>query len=165
MDVDYLVVRELPLYHDWPGWWSKMELFRPDLHEDILYLDLDTTIVDDIEPLIAKCRNLPIALNDFFHPPRLASGFMYLPANFREEIWKKWIEKPDWYMHHTRKGDQGFLEQSWGDIAWRWQSLCPGKVVSYKVDVRPTGKVPEEAAVVCFHGQPRPWAVPELRKP
>jgi hypothetical protein len=56
--------------------------------------------------------------------------------------------------------------------AARWQDVLPGQVVSYKIHVQldpkkgkhiGNGLVPAGTRVVCFHGQPRPWAVPELR--
>lgn len=37
----------VPLLHDWPRWWAKLELFRPGLFPDgdqVLYLDLDTVL-------------------------------------------------------------------------------------------------------------------------
>ena len=37
-----------------------------------------------------------------------------------------------------------------------WQDMHPGKIVSYKADVMPPG---ERAAVVCFHGVPKPHEV------
>nr|WP_145924153.1 hypothetical protein [Halomonas elongata] len=40
-----------PLAHGWPGWWSKLELFRPH-GGDLLYLDLDTVVRGDLQPLI-----------------------------------------------------------------------------------------------------------------
>jgi alpha-N-acetylglucosamine transferase len=43
----------IPLEHDWPGWWSKIELFRPGLFEDrVLYLDLDLVIIDSLDPIV-----------------------------------------------------------------------------------------------------------------
>jgi len=40
----------IPLRHNWPGWWSKIELFRSNLFEDrVLYLDLDLLILDDLK--------------------------------------------------------------------------------------------------------------------
>jgi alpha-N-acetylglucosamine transferase len=43
----------IPLIHDWPGWWSKIELFRPGLFEDwVLYLDLDVLIMQNIDDLV-----------------------------------------------------------------------------------------------------------------
>ena len=44
----------IPLQNDWPGWWSKIELFRPGLFDGdrVLYIDLDTIIVNDLTPFI-----------------------------------------------------------------------------------------------------------------
>jgi alpha-N-acetylglucosamine transferase len=40
----------IPLYHNWPGWWSKIELFRPKMFEDrVLYLDLDTLLLTNLD--------------------------------------------------------------------------------------------------------------------
>lgn len=150
---------DIQLTRGYPGWWSKMELFRPDIEGDILYFDLDTTIVGPLDGFDCGVVTL---LRDFYRPDGLGSGLMFLPESARREVWDKWIEKPEHYIANTRRGDQGFLETVWLDRASRWQDVLPGKVVSYKVDVRSTGKVPAGASVVCFHGKPRPWAVPEL---
>src|SRR5262245_61940013 len=37
----------IPLEHDWPGWWAKVELFK--LKAPVLFFDLDTAIVGDLE--------------------------------------------------------------------------------------------------------------------
>lgn len=40
--------------NSWPGWWSKIELFRPGLFPEgakVLYLDLDTLIVGGLAPM------------------------------------------------------------------------------------------------------------------
>jgi hypothetical protein len=43
----------IPLVHDWPGWWSKIELFRPNLFEDrVLYLDLDLVVLNRLDPIV-----------------------------------------------------------------------------------------------------------------
>jgi hypothetical protein len=44
-------VEVLPLEQDWPGWWSKMELFRLELGP-VLYLDLDTVIVGSLAQIM-----------------------------------------------------------------------------------------------------------------
>lgn len=42
---------KIKLLHNWPGWWSKMELFRPDLPEGkFLFIDLDSSAVGDLKP-------------------------------------------------------------------------------------------------------------------
>lgn len=50
---------KIELKHDWPGWWTKMELHRPDLPcGRTLYLDLDSHVVRDLGPLIDHYGNL-----------------------------------------------------------------------------------------------------------
>jgi hypothetical protein len=46
-------VETITLKHNWPGWWSKLELFRPGVFEEgdrVFYLDLDSVIVRDLMP-------------------------------------------------------------------------------------------------------------------
>ena len=44
---------KIELLYNWPGWWSKMELFRPDLPcGRTLYLDLDTYVVNNLQPIL-----------------------------------------------------------------------------------------------------------------
>lgn len=155
------------LKHGWPGWWSKMEMFSPDIRGDILYLDLDTSIVGPLDDIFAV-RKLTL-LRDFYRPDGLGSGMMFLPEECRDEIWRAWIANPTKYMReHKQGGDQAFLERFWLDKADRWQDIAPGQVLSYKVHVRKAvikgreygnGTMPESARVVCFHGRPRPWDI------
>lgn len=49
-------VRCVPLVHDWPGWWGKMEVFRTDYNPknmeiSTLYVDLDTIFCNYINPI------------------------------------------------------------------------------------------------------------------
>jgi len=47
-DVDVPCER-IPLEHNWPGWWSKIELFRPGvIKAPMLYLDLDTIVIGSL---------------------------------------------------------------------------------------------------------------------
>lgn len=144
---------KIPLLHDWPGWWAKMNMFSPAITGDLLYFDLDTMIVGDLTE-IARARPLT-TLTDFYHPDRIASGMMYLPWFCRAEIWRAWIADPEAHMRKFRGGDGDFLRSIWGQSPERWQDSVPGQVVSYKAHVRGNG-VPAKARVVCFHGHPRP---------
>lgn len=171
-DCDVLCDR-IPLRHDWPGWWAKMELFAPWVDDDLLYFDLDTVITGDLAD-IAAVRRLTL-LRDFYHADRLGSGVMFLPAAERASIWAAWIADPSRHMRECRLpekwGDQGFLQQFWLERAARWQDVLPGQIVSYKVHVRQrqhpresgNGTVPDGARVVAYHGKPRPWHT-ELRR-
>lgn len=46
-------VRVIPLTYAWPGWWSKMEIHRPDLPPGrTLYMDLDSHLVRSLKPIL-----------------------------------------------------------------------------------------------------------------
>jgi hypothetical protein len=161
------VTGHMALDHDWPTWWSKLELFRPDLRGDILYLDLDTVICGGLSE-IAGVGRLTV-LRDFYHyfahgrANGIGSGLMYLPEADRAAIWERWIADPShWMAQCGQFGDQRFLELiGLRESAARWQDLVPGQVVSYKAHCR--DQRPPDARLVCYHGKPRPhetgWAV------
>lgn len=153
-------VETIPLLHNWPNWWSKLELFRPDLPGDFLFMDLDTVVVgplDDIE----RVQDLTL-LRDFYRDGKklkegLGSGLMYLPAAARSVVWDGWMANPTFNMRLYCRGDQHLLEHFYLNKAKRWQDLVPGQVCSWKVHCQ--HGVPPEARVIAFHGQPRPWHV------
>jgi len=147
-------VETRPLQYGWKGWWAKMEAYGPSITGDILMLDLDT-IVRRLPALPAVSTVLP----DFYRPADQAlmgSGFLFVTEADRARIWEKWILAPEGHMAscttRTCWGDQGFLAPFLA-AGPRWGS----NVVSYKVHCRMTG-VPASADIICFHGQPRPWA-------
>jgi hypothetical protein len=165
-DIEVAGVRTLPLMYDWPGWWSKMELFRPGIFGDILFMDLDTSIVGSLADIVSV--NQLAIIRDVYRPQGLQSSIMYLPEGARERIWAEWIDRPQHWMHVYRNGgDQAFLEHFWLEHAGRWQDLLPGQIVSWKSHVRQAlhddesgnGSIPDGARVVIFHGKPRPWEI------
>ena len=149
-------VRCIPLKHDWPGWWAKMELFGPGLDTDILYFDLDTTIVGDITPLFKVGQTT--LLSDFYYPDVLQSALMYIKQSDKARVYEEFMKDPSGIMGKYTKpplhGDQGFLNAVLTNPQ-RWQKVLPDHIVSYKVHCKKG--VPKGASVVCFHGKPRPW--------
>jgi len=153
-----------PLVHGWPGWWAKLELFRPGVFEAgarVLYLDLDTTITGDLIDLLAQPAPF-LALEDFYRRPPLvpfrgiASGLMAWTAGDRADIFEAFAANPDWEMRTAgHGGDQRVIERVMAGRATFWDDVVPGQVVSYKVHCR--AGVPAGARVVCFHGRPKPW--------
>jgi hypothetical protein len=154
----------IPLENFYNGWWSKIELFRPDLVEAdrIVYFDLDTIIVDNIDALLLQdpefiglrlFRHAPEKENNYFGSGILGwkndGSFDFLFRQFRYELHSKRF-----------RGDQDYF--SWQlcqkGIRFRyWQDLVDG-ICSYKRHVRLQG-MQEGVKVVCFHGTPRPWEV------
>lgn len=152
-DVPVDGVETIPLIHNWPKWFSKFELFRPDIDGDLLYFDLDTVIVGDLESLDVGKTTM---LSDFYRPHLPASGLMYIKQEDKQRVWDYWIKNPVGHMQRARTtqcwGDQGILRGVLGRGVNRWDE---GLAVSYKVHCK--RGVPKGASVVCFHGNPRPW--------
>jgi hypothetical protein len=157
-DVDVPCER-IPLIHDWPGWWAKIELFRPGLfHGPVLYLDLDSLVVGDVTPLFRKRFT---ALADFYRPSSgIGSGVMAWEGDM-SHLYHTFRETPDiWQNHCTSRecwGDQGFIALH--QQADKFQQLLPDLVQSVKLRA-PRAK----ARVLCFHGRPKPrdvnWRAP-----
>jgi len=142
----------IPLTNDYLGWWSKLELFKPEMEQyrPFLYIDLDTAIVGNIDSVfpVDKIDSF-IALEDFYRKGMLASGMMWIPAK-NEKV------KTIWDKRSTKfRGDQDYI----GSVVkadYFWQNITD-KVSSFK----PKGlgwltELPKQISIVCFHGKPRP---------
>jgi len=147
---------DIPLEHDWPKWWSKMELFRPGLFSGpVLYVDLDTLPVGDLSQ-IAGYRGPLAMLSDFYKPSRAQSGVMaFTPGPVTEGLWEMWIANTAMQIHRYR-GDGEWLHAHCGPD--RLQELFPGQIVSLKTHCKPPKAKgpPKGARLVCLHGRPRP---------
>jgi len=156
-DIDIPDVPTKKLQYNWPGWWSKMELFGPLFDTDLLHIDLDTVITGDIDQFMKVGKTT--LLDDFYYPGTLASGLMYIHQDDKEKVWKSFLTFPEKiiseYTQPPLIGDQGFLNSV--IKAQIWQEVLPNSVVSYKKHCQEG--IPESAKIVCFHGKPRPWDI------
>jgi len=148
-------VRTEPLIHDWPGWWSKIELFRFD---DVFYLDLDTVILNDIRYMLE--------LNDGFYALRnlsghklkgkvvMGSGIMSWSGSYRYVYDNFDVHRTRQYeRHQNRWGDQGYIYEQ---VDYKpIQDAFPNKIHSYKFDSIDQDDPPGD--IVVFHGKPKPW--------
>lgn len=147
----------LPLPPDLKGWWGKLYLFKRGLFEDgtrMVFFDLDTLILNSLEKIIQYQGDMAI-LRDFYQPNRGAPGVILWKAGCHTCIWDEWEA-------------EGRPENQLGDLGWiegldqgrftkkldRLQDLFPESFVSFKAHCHPYP--PKGAAVVCFHGLPRP---------
>jgi hypothetical protein len=179
---DYGLLQEetaLPLRYNFPGWWSKMEMFRPDLMPDkpFLYIDLDTSVLALPNEFFRSGRS--IFPGSFTNPSDsgIQSSLMWLHPETRARIWDTWAEKPREWMERYGVagrtggdwGDQGFIrhEVDLGPI-FLWHDYLPGAVMSYKFNILTNKDVygnpvdRSKVMVICFHGKPRPWEVEKL---
>lgn len=147
----------VPLRHNWPGWWSKIELFSDLLPGDVFYMDLDTVVLGSLRDLVTVKRTT--FLRDFYQPQMIGSGLMYIAEADKPAVWNEFIARPEHHiaMNKTRRhwGDQGFCARVLTDVQ-QWQRVRPDRVYSYKLHCSRLPP-PPTAAVVCFHGKPRPW--------
>lgn len=166
--------KPIQLKHDWPGWWSKIELFRPGLfRNDVLYLDLDTFIFDEILKLVKICQQneRPLFLRGTHPRARqnnwLASGMMAWKGNQLSAIYNAFMdigpkravkEQKDFPAGAGQKGDQGFIRRVLGDNDHDFfQGLAlPNKYIMFKRHVIIDKKNTEGCHVLCWSGSSRP---------
>lgn len=166
-DVDVNCER-IRLKHDWPGWWSKIEMFRPEvIIGPTLYLDLDTVITGQLDEIATL--EYPFAmLRNFHQPDFVGSGVMWFKdaESVPHKVYEKFARMPDAYIaHHDRVkvgshlGDQAFIFDtlhSMGKEIPHIQDQFHG-IMSYKYHCRTY--LPPDTSIVCFHGPPRLFEV------
>jgi hypothetical protein len=146
----------VPLKYGWPGWWSKLEVFR--MVGKYVYFDLDTLILKDITPLLtAEYPNFTM-LRDF-NKGRGASGVMAWDGNYSYLMKGFDTKQIPLYKSREAWGDQDWINGHLEGETDFFQDRFPGMIASRKL-----GNEQERAAasVLCYHGNPRPhmtgWA-------
>lgn len=152
----------IPLDHDWPEWWAKIEAFR--IPGPVLYLDLDTAVVGDLTEIARSAPSGELAmLRDFYVPSRHGSGVMAWGDDVRF-LYNYFAEDPKHHMNMRRlgAGDQGYIEMTCTAARIKcFQDLVPDQIVSYKIHCNPhwqagaVAVLPSNARLVCFHGPPK----------
>lgn len=162
-DVDVPGVQTIPLRYDWPRWWAKLEMFRPDIPGDFLYTDLDNVLLGPIDDFFPG----KFTVNGEF-----GSGLMYVPNDVRRLVWDKFSQDPQRYIEHhslprlnkqgrLQVGDDAFLGPCIGHLRSRWQDVAPGKIVLVTEAVRiPGTRFPPDARIcICWGAAQRPWVL------
>ena len=153
---------------EWPGWWTKMNMFDPDMEQyrPFLYMDLDTAVVNTLDGILppTKHEDQFICLGGFFKPDTtngLQSGLMWFPKNSKQitQVWDQWISNPMGFVKtfQNKGGDQAFIRSVVGHSDIFWQTFTD-KITSFKISVKGERLLKEltsELSIVCFHGQPR----------
>lgn len=153
--------RVIPLEYNFPKWWSKIELFKPNLFENrrVFYFDLDTVIVDNIDEIL----NFEIefsGLRDFYHLHSLGSGLMAWNPEKTNNIFNEFIKNPYNIINSYPQGDQRWIDENKPSICYL-QDTFSKQIVSYKKDCLHNRvlSIPSKAKIICFHGNPRPHTV------
>lgn len=155
-DMDVEGVTCIPLATDLPGWWAKLELFRPDTLSEYghrwLYVDLDSVIVGKITEDMVPDHWFWM-LRDFYRKWGGQSAVMAFSADSPETLnaWARF--KAEDHMYRFR-GDQDYLEWATGDKFHRLQDHAAGVYLSFKADKVATR--PEHPCIISMHGDPKP---------
>jgi len=120
MDCDVPGTKLKLLYaNDWPGWWAKMELHRPDLPPGrTLYMDLDSHAIRSLAPILDYSGDLVMFRTHSKHGHRhtdigqevsryQAATMLFTPGKF---VWMydKFVRDWDYYITHYRS-DQDIM--------------------------------------------------------
>ena len=138
---------DIKLIHGWEGWWAKMELYRPDLPRPFIYVDLDSTINEDISDLLLLKGRW---ISKEWHPNvkgcgKYQSSCMVIEEN-PTDIWEIFIENPRKWMGQYY-GDQKFIER------FEWNTF--DVVGSYQFHDKDEPK----HWITTFHGKPKPHQI------
>ena len=152
----------------WVGILPKLKFYDPNngLTGRVLGMDLDKVILQNIDDF--ACRDEEFIVRAMFKNfTAVGGGMVSFNAGFgAKEIWEPLCRYPK--MVEAMAGSEGderivyesLLRGTIPKITF-WQKILPGKIISYKVDMRRFHlKVPpEDVAIVSFHGKPRPHSL------
>ncbi len=150
-----------------PGWWSKPEIFRPDLpFERVLYVDLSCVVTGLLDEM-AMQDGICITADWYYGGPS-QSVLLYNVGDFIN-LWEAFRADPARWMADGDRmiapnfGDQILVRELPVPEMKYWQDVLPGHLVSFKTDCQ--AGVPTDARLVKFHGQPKPHDVGWLQSP
>lgn len=147
------------------GWWGKMMLFAPEWRGDrkVVYLDLDSVIINSIVPLanvageFAICENYTRRAVNPQYPCRYNSSVMVIGGGQAGFIWRRFDGRRDALMSkHARYGDQACIEELYPAAAYLQKLLPSGFFCNY----RQLAGVPPKAAIINFGGRHKPHNCP-----
>jgi hypothetical protein len=160
------------------AWWYKMQMFNAEHHAGpLLYFDLDTVIVKNIDWIWQKTLKHFWAVQDFKYLWRpehyeINSSVMWWDTRKFDHVWGSMQRQPLNKIMSAYRGDQDYLAQAIsGDDrrlfdperikSWRWQCLDGGYNFNKKAYKNPgTGThIDHRTSVLIFHGKPKPHEV------
>jgi hypothetical protein len=165
-------IKGIPLEHNWKGWWSKIELFRPELFKGFnVYFDLDTVILNNIGEFVENVKDLEFGgLRGFNQAGRkhsgginFASGIMVGHFSKQQVIYDTFKEDEKTYMSKYKtndlkwkRGDQGFIADVLGEqnIPKIQDKLPNNYIVGKRLTDFGKKQIPE-AHILAWSGKPR----------
>lgn len=147
-----------PLNNNYPGTWSRIQLYSPEMeqYKPFLYLDLDTAIVDTVENIfdLVADESKFICIHDFWKPEMLATPVVWFPKDCKKtnKVWDEWNKNRPAFGFRM----DDFLKKVITPDEY-WQNLTDS-IVDFKPKEKNKGLlqiIPDNANLICFHGNPR----------
>jgi hypothetical protein len=167
-------LRDLGVSGPRKAWWYKLQLFNNKHYRGpLLYLDLDTVIVDNIDWITHQPLDYLWAPRDFkrlWYPPHsgINSSVMWWDTNRFTNVWHEFRAQDFNLLRQRYPGDQDFLS----DIiapqqrrfldeklirSWKWECLDGGWNFKTRKHLEPgLGTTAFPAGILVFHGNPKP---------
>lgn len=160
-DIELKEVETVPLIHNWPKYWSKIELFRPGIFEGkVVYIDLDSVVISKMNAFLNH-KNGFTMLHEWSRPKTqevYQSSVMMWDGDYREiyDIFKK---APDRYMAYFCRS--GWNKDNYGAVKYvniGDQGFIPLVLKSVKKSIHTFDEFMEENSIVSFkhHSSSRP---------
>lgn len=172
---------------DWPGisgpkksWWYKLQMFDPKhIEGNLLYFDLDTVIVNNIDWICQSSTDFFWTIHDFKRLVKkdyfgINSSIMYWNTTKFSHIWAKSQVEGIKKIAARFRGDQDYIQSVLKPdqikffphdkiLSWRWQALKNSSPQPrFKPNVSAGTDITPQASVLVFHGYPKPH---ELQDP
>lgn len=160
------------------SWWYKLQLFREDLHRGpLLYLDLDTVIVSDLDWILPCNTDYFWAIHDFKHLWKknwqgLNSSIMWFDTQQWAWIWDTFSRSNLKQIMRENHGDQDYLNKLIPPekkrffpenkiSSYRWQVLDGGYDFKRRVHRQPDSgaHIDQDTSLIIFHGNPKPHQI------
>ena len=154
------------------SWWYKLQLFDPAHNSGpMLYLDLDTVIVNNIDWIFYSDPKYFWTIKDFQYLYRptctdINSSVMYWDTTCHSYAWQEFLRRGPHYVMGQYRGDQDYLTdvinhnlRRWLPRvqSWRWQSLDGGYDFRRRKWMQPgAGTNIADTDILVFHGRPKP---------
>lgn len=158
-------VPSVVMRHNWPGWWSKLEVFRPGLFEPdekVLFLDLDTLILKPFRSILTLPT--PLFGRDASYKNEPCSTFILFEAGQLDILYETFCENTVSAMDRTYApkapnrvyGDQVFMAEVMRNngIKWHWLQDRMPHCLSF---IWSTPAVKPETMFCAFGAEWKPW--------
>jgi len=157
------------------SWWYKVQMFDPRHYQgSMLYLDLDTVIVRNIDWIFRQDPKLFWTIKDFqylYQPTStdINSSVMWWDTTRYDYVWKELLDRGIEKIISQYRGDQDYITDVLNMSqrrylerihSWRWQCWDGGYNFRKRTWNQPgAGTNIQNTDILVFHGQPKPQDV------